>query len=296
MLVFLCGVLIIKTLDEFDTDNFEPSVYWLYTKQVTLRLCSLIFLLFIPHLQLAAASPYHVILDPGHGGKDDGATKFKVKESEITLIVAKKLEQLLKKDKEFSVSLTRRSNRSLSLKQRTQIAEARKGDLFLSIHVNSSLDPRAHGGEIYFQNQLPPDEESLFLASKENAAESSESTDLSWPLTPLTLPSETPKDVQLILMDLQRNERIRLSGLMSESLIKFWTGKIAYRKRKIRQAPFYVISNINMTSVLVELGFVTNSMEAKKLVSDPYQDKLAKELYLGLKNVKEVLDKERITP
>lgn len=242
------------------------------------------------------AKPFHVIVDAGHGGKDNGARKYNIKEADITLSVAKKLQALLKKDPAFNVSMTRTSNRSVSLKQRALFANRRNGDLFISIHANSSLDSRAHGGEIYFQNQLPPNEEALFLASKENADKNDGSPSSAWPLYPIKLAPGTPTDVKHILKDLQRNERIRQSGLMAESIINAWTGKFSYRKRKIRQAPFYVVSNVTMPSTLVELGFVSNRQEAKRLTSNSYQNKLARELYKGLQKIKEVLDKQRPKP
>lgn len=116
----------------------------------------------------ADAKPLHIILDPGHGGTDVGANHDGLKESEIVLKVSRQLALLLKKDQRFKVTLTRQSNETVSLTERSTLARSVKGDVFLSIHANSSIEAKPKGAEIYFQNQLPPDEESRFLASREN--------------------------------------------------------------------------------------------------------------------------------
>src|SRR5690606_10272779 len=110
----------------------------------------------------------NVILDPGHGGSDLGARYHGVIESEIVLKISKMVRDQLKYHDEIKVLLTREGNQFLTLEARADFAHAQKGDLFLSIHCNSSSDSRARGTEIYFQNQLPPDEESLFLAHLES--------------------------------------------------------------------------------------------------------------------------------
>src|SRR4051812_35220658 len=117
---------------------------------------------------VAHASPLNVTIDPGHGGHDHGASRQGVYESDITLAVAKRLTELLRKDKRFTTQLSRDNDQTVTLYRRAVNAKTRKSDVFLSIHVNSNPDTRARGAEFYFQNQLPPDEESMFLAHKEN--------------------------------------------------------------------------------------------------------------------------------
>src|SRR5689334_9020050 len=106
------------------------------------------------------ASQLHVIVDPGHGGTDKGAVYEGLKESEIVLKVARRLVLLLEKDKRFKVTMTRTGDETMSLGERTRLAKDVAGDVFLSIHVNTAGTEKAKGAEIYFQNQMPPDEES----------------------------------------------------------------------------------------------------------------------------------------
>ncbi len=240
---------------------------------------------------VAAASPLHVLVDPGHGGPDSGAVRGPLKESAIALKVSQSLAAMLKKDDRFEVTMTRDSDRKVSLDQRVQIAKDVKADVFLSIHLNTSSDTRAHGEEFYFQNQLPVEEDILFLASRENDEEAGATKN-----TPEKISSQN--DVRVILEDLGRNHRIQSSGDLSKILFETWaqrSSKIANAKigsRSIRQAPFHVVSNVNIPSVLVELGFLSNPVEGPRLAQTDYQNILAKSLFEGLVKFKETMDKD----
>ncbi|MEK6555418.1 MAG: N-acetylmuramoyl-L-alanine amidase, partial [Bdellovibrionota bacterium] len=187
-------------------------------------------------------------------------------------------------DNRFAVTLTRHKEAFLSLEQRTEIDNKSKADLLISIHVNWSEDKSVKGKEIYFQNQLPPDEESLYLASRENQGKKTSGPDKSM---------SAESDMKAIIEDLNRNTRIQKSGLLSEFIEQSWPEEQNYKKHKttIRQAPFYVISNLNMPSCLVELGFISNASEAEKLLNPEYQKKLASALYNGVIQFKELVDK-----
>lgn len=236
----------------------------------------------------------HIIVDPGHGGRDRGAAKAGVYESKIALNVGKILAQSLRQDPRFQVTLTRDEDKFISLEKRAEIAKAAGGDLFISIHVNSSPDSRARGAEFYFQNQLAPDEESLFLASRENEQDSSTSGRRE--VTP-DLPVQALKpEVKTILFDLLRNHRIMDSSLLTKTLRESWQGEQRARRHSIRQAPFYVVSSVHIPSVLIELGFITHSSERQKLTRTAYQEVLAGSIYEGLVNYKELMDKQTKTP
>lgn len=248
-------------------------------------------------LSLLICSPslaLHVVVDPGHGGKDHGATKGQIHESRIVLAVSKELASLLEADSRFEVTLTRSSDRFLSLKQRTQIASQSGADLLVSIHVNSSPDSRAHGAEFYFQNQLPADEESLFLASRENELEEHPPEEHSHHhlLPPIPFKAE----VKTILLDLLRNQRILDSSVLTKSLRENWKGIQRSRRHSIRQAPFYVVSQSSVPSVLIELGFLTHPDEGRKLTQKSYQHLLARSIYEGLIRYKELMDKQPKSP
>ena len=257
-------------------------------------------------LTLALISPsptqaMHVLVDPGHGGIDTGAVRGKYKEAEIALKVSLKLADLLKKDPRFKVSMTRETDSHVTLSRRTQIAKDTKADLFLSIHLNSSTDPRAHGKEFYFQNQIPADEEALYLASKENEQDADDlaKADAKAEPRPTHERLSAEGDVKLIIDDLHRNHRVRASGSLSKILLENWVAAghgSHLGSHAIRQAPFHVVSTVDVPSVLVEVGYLTNSTEAPLLASAQYQDELAKSLYQGLVKFKETMDKEQSHP
>lgn len=236
----------------------------------------------------AEASPLHVLVDPGHGGSDSGAVRGALKESVIALNVSNLLAEMLKKDERFTVTMTRDSDHRVSLDQRTQIAKDVKADVFLSVHLNTNTDTRAYGEEFYFQNQLPVDEDLLYLASRENEDDEAEMTKTG----PDKISSEN--DVRVILEDLGRNHRIKSSGDLSKVLFENWANALGRKiaSRSIRQAPFQVVSKVNIPSVLVELGFLSNPVEGPKLAEAGYQRVLAKSLYEGLVKFKETSDKD----
>lgn len=232
----------------------------------------------------SAQATLHIVLDPGHGGVDTGATRGAIRESHLALDVAKRLAERLRKAGQFTVTLTRESDITLTLPERAAIAKRVGADLFLSIHANASEDPRAHGVEFWFQNQLPADEESLFLVSRENQTHDAKGRPLA--STSSVAPAEPPspkRDVARILEDLHRNHRISTSRDLSRDLLSAWHSE-SRRKNKnaIRQAPFFVVSEVHVPSVLVELGFVSHENEGRRLSDPSHQDLMARSLFDGI--------------
>lgn len=238
------------------------------------------FALTLLQVQTSFASDMrlHVLLDPGHGGRDHGTTKDGIHEADITLSVSQRLFAHLQKDSRFQVELTRDEDRSLKLNERSKMAKDSHADLFLSIHVNSSPDTHARGAEFYFQNQLPPDEESMFLAHRENDAGESDSKQT----YDFTEKNSYPSDVNAILTDLLDSDRILRSSQLTKTLKLAWRGTRKGQSHTLRQAPFHVLSQICTPSALVELGFLTNREDFKMLTDPRLQEQMAEDLYQGL--------------
>ena len=234
-------------------------------------------------------TPLHVIVDPGHGGSDMGAVRSSIHESDISLKVAKRLSEILSKDPRFKVTLTRKDDKTTTLEYRAQIAKDKGGHIFISIHVNASKDSRASGVEVYFKNQLPPDEEAMFLANKENhylgtsLNNEQKNTQTQW--------LSKKNDLQNILNDLDRNHNTQQSYIISQHFLKNWSARIHKRTRPLRQAPFYLVSEVTMPSVLIELGFLSNPKELQILNTKKFHRKAAENIYNGLVKYKETLDK-----
>lgn len=241
-----------------------------------------IVLLVCVFLWASLSFGFLVVIDPGHGGNDGGAKSDDAKESSIVLSVSNLLAAALKADGRFEVKMTRQRDEFVTLEERADFANKAKADLFISIHTNWSEDPKARGKEIYFQNQLPPDEESLFLASRENQGKKTGQIE--------NAPTAA-NDVNSILNDLRRSSRIQASGHFAEALFKNWPQDGVKRHTPLRQAPFFVISNLNMPSALVELGYLSHAQEGARLMQPEFQKQLAESLRNGIIQFKEMLDK-----
>lgn len=231
---------------------------------------------------------FHIMLDPGHGGVDTGAVYGKAIEADLVLKVAQRLQSLLEANELFKVTLTRNNNQNLGLPARVKMAENANVDLFVSLHANAANDQRAKGVEFFFQNNLPADEESLFLANQENqmAANAKE-------LHLISGGEDLSKkgDVTAIVEDLRRQNRMNSSLKFSQTLSTIWHKDTQSAQTTIKQAPFYVISKTSMPSVLIELGFLTNPHESKKLLKADYQKELAQKIYAALIAYRKNLDK-----
>ena len=215
-----------------------------------------------------AWSALRITIDPGHGGSDNGAVHDSVKESQIVLSISKKLHSLLKKDKSFKSQLLRTTNEDLALENRVKMAHNFDADLFISIHANANPNTRAKGAEFYIQNQLPMNEENLFLAHHETQQQQREV-------------SAQKSDIQSILFDLKKNHKVLKSYQLGSFLRKNWPNK---KNQMIRQGPFYVLSQTEIPSVIVEVGYLSHPQERNRLKTTAFQNKIAHRIYNGLKD------------
>lgn len=217
-----------------------------------------------------------VVIDPGHGGKDPGAVgPGGIKEKYIVLEIAKRLKRYLE-NRGIEVILTRSDDRFLSLWRRTQIANRKKADLFISIHANSSRWSQARGFEIYYLSDRM-DESSKSLAEIENKVLEFEEDNL--PKENIAL-AATLWD---ILQTQNRAQAIRLANYIGRYIERLdWI-----EHRGVKGANFYVLRGANMPAILIETGFISNRIEGK-LLSDPYYiQELAEAIGEGILSFKE---------
>ncbi len=212
-----------------------------------------------------------IVIDPGHGGKDKGATgPGGVHEKHITLAVAKELKSLIEEKLNCQVFLTRTKDRFVSLEERTAFANARKADLFISIHTNAHEDRNLTGTETYFLN-FSKDKEAARVAALENATSTKRISDL-----------------ETILHDLMRNTKIKESSQLATAVQRQVVKHIrAVEKEKVRdlgvkQAPFCVLIGAEMPCILIETAFITNPKEEARLKDKEFQKELAKGIASGL--------------
>jgi len=223
----------------------------------------------LPRLPADLRVPQTIVLDPGHGGSDPGAIGVGVlREKDVTLRLALALEPKLRA-RGFSVVMTRNGDRTLSLEERTAIAEGAGGDVFVSLHANAAPRRALHGIETY-DPDANHERHSLRVAARENGVSRSQLNALQRTLAKLRVGEVSPQSRRLA----EHVQQELVTGLPRE-----------YRPVPdlgVKKGPFYVLFLSSMPSVLVESGFVTHAAEAKRLRDDRYVAALAEQIAEGL--------------
>jgi len=212
-----------------------------------------------------------ICIDPGHGGGDLGAVgKSGALEKNLTLTVAKKLKRLLESRLGVRIIMTRDGDEEVSLNSRASIANNQQAQLFVSIHMNSSYRKTAFGSETYFVSLKATDQEAMELAQKEN-------------LSNENLGEEIQDDeLKLILWNMAQTEYIKESSKLAEYIQFELNNLLETKNRGVKQAPFRVLMRSAMPSVLIEVAFLSNRSEEKKLTDDRFQDQVAQAVYNGV--------------
>lgn len=232
-----------------------------------------------PAADLLARSPL-VVIDPGHGGEDLGAVGVgNILEKDVVLNIALILDELLRDRLRARTFLTRARDVSVPLETRTQIANDKKADLFISIHANASELRNASGVESYYLDNTD-DKASLKLAERENRS---------------VLQDGTLGDLSLIISDLIQNAKLDDSialahhahNGMVRTVSRYYEG---LKDLGVKKAPFYVLVGAHMPCVLVEVSFIDHPLDGARLAEQRYQRLLASGLYRG---VREYFEKKR---
>jgi N-acetylmuramoyl-L-alanine amidase len=226
-----------------------------------------------PRAALPSASGRSLVLviDPGHGGKDPGAIgPAGLMEKTVTLQIAKALQQVIRKAlPQARVILTRETDVFLPLKQRAEIANKYEAQLFISIHANSSPNQEASGIETWYLS-FAANERAKKTAARENH-----------------MPEPQVSGLEAILRDLQQTDRINqssiLAGLAQAALAQHMTEQYdGIIDRGVDGAPFVVLLHTSMPSILVEVSFMSNPRDEKRLQNPAYQRSLAQGIFRGL--------------
>jgi N-acetylmuramoyl-L-alanine amidase len=216
---------------------------------------------------LAVAAPLTIVLDPGHGGAETGALgPAGLLEKDLTLEIARKLAATLPRLLACRTVLTRGTDLLLSLDDRTSIANHEKADLFLSVHANSSRSASARGSETYYLSLEASDKIAQEVARRENQSNGG-------PAAPGTATGNP--DLDFILWDLAQSAHLKESSELAEAIQVELNAVSDTENRGIKQAPFRVLVGATMPAVLVEVGFVSNGDEEKRLKSPEFQQSLA---------------------
>ncbi len=227
-----------------------------------------------PVARRSANDKFIVVIDAGHGGEDPGAVGAKkTLEKELVLKIAKQLKKELDAVPGIRAELTRKGDYYIPLRKRTRIAADLDADLFVSIHADAFTRRSAHGISVFALSERgATSERARVLAGKENAADvvagenlSQKEADVAELLAGLSFKGKIDRSISLGAMVRTRLSRVgRLHG------------------HNVEQAGFVVLKAPSIPSILVEVGFISNPEEERKLKTKAYQKKIAKEIKTGI--------------
>lgn len=221
-----------------------------------------------------------VVIDPGHGGEEPGARgPGGTLEKDVTLAVARRVKALIESRLGWRVLLTRTADETVDLDARAAIANNNKADVFVSLHANASVRPSVAGAEVFY------------LSAEEYAADPGHSG--------LAVGDEVPvagggsRRIDIILWELAQLRHLEQSALLAGLVEEELRQRITMSPRAVQQAPFRVLAGANMPAVLVELGFLTNPSEERRLASDDFQARAAQALVTSLVRFRDLLQASR---
>lgn len=217
-----------------------------------------------------------VVIDPGHGGDDRGAVgPTGLAEKDVTLDIARRLKERIQAKMDAEVILTRNSDATMALDDRTAIANHERADLFVCIHANASRRGNARGAETYFLSYQATDDDSRAVAALENNT--------------LGLEAGVQKDgnLEMILWDLAQSAFLKESSVLAEIVQDNLNDALDIANRGIKQAPFKVLMGATMPAVLIEVAFITNPEEEKRLRDAAFKDRLSDAILASIQRFKE---------
>lgn len=253
------------------------------------RILLILFLSLTGTLLISAADKFVVVIDAGHGGKDPGAVRGKIREKDINLGVAIALGNLIKENmNDVKVVFTRNKDTYLTLNERSDKANKEKANLFISIHTNSTAakNTTARGADTYILG-LARSDENLEVAKRENSVIMLEDD-----YTTKYEGFDPNSPESYIIFEFMTNKYMEQSLEFASSIQSQFKNRAKRVDRGVRQAGFLVLRKSSMPSVLIELGFINNASEATFLNSKEGQKKMAESIYEGFRKYKRDFDKK----
>ncbi|MBA2304973.1 MAG: N-acetylmuramoyl-L-alanine amidase [Acidobacteria bacterium] len=199
-----------------------------------------------------------VVIDPGHGGAEDGARgPSGTAEKAVTIQVARRLKAALEGRLGVRVILTREGDSAVGLDERAALANNNKADLFISLHANASVRPAAAGAEVFY------------LSLEEYGDEAQRAA--GGPREALPVFGGGVRDIEVVPWRMAQAKYIDQSGTFARTVEASLRSRLPMSPRALMQAPFRVLVGANMPAVLVEMGFMTNPAQETQLASEAYQ-------------------------
>jgi len=226
-----------------------------------------------------------VVIDPGHGGKDFGASAGNAKEKDIVLAIALKLGAFIESAyPEVKIIYTRNKDVFIPVYERARIANKNKADLFISIHVNAVEQNYVHGTETFVLGQHRT-KENLEVAKKENSVIMLEDN-----YTTTYEGFDPNSSESYIMFELIQNEYLEQSVMFASDIQNQFRERANRVDRSVKQSGFIVLRQISMPGVLVEAGFITNETERNFMCSEEGKTKLASSIFEAFKEYKKRIE------
>jgi N-acetylmuramoyl-L-alanine amidase len=247
---------------------------------MVLRLTSLLGILVflgLPTSSHAAERPPRIVVDPGHGGAQEGATSpTGLLEKEVSLQIGLRVRELLEKELGAQVLMTRDEDQSLPLPERVEFANEQRPDLFLSIHCNAMptkrTRARVNGIETYFLSASASNATARAAADRENAE------------APVSRGGHGDSTLAFILHDLARTEAHQDSSRLAYAVHQKLIAATGGTDRGVLQAPFYVLNGVEAPAILIEVGYISHPTEGSRLGRADYQETLATAITEGVRS------------
>ena len=215
-----------------------------------------------------------VVIDAGHGGKDSGALGPRgTQEKTVVLAIAKRLNDYLHHEAGIHPVMVRQNDLYVSLSERAKLARRVHADLFISLHADAYEGPAARGSSVYTLSQHGASSEAArTLADRENAGE----------VGGVDLRTE---DAVLagVLVDLSKNASLEASEVAATRMLKALRQHLMVHHEAVQKAGFKVLKSLDVPSMLIETGFISNPDEESALMDPQQQDKIARALLRGIK-------------
>ncbi len=224
-------------------------------------------------LNVEVATKALIVIDPGHGGIDTGASASNgAKEKDIVLEFAKELQKTLVASGAFEVALTRSDDSFLRLGERVALARMNKADLFISLHADSFSQASVGGTSIYTRDEEATSELDKILAENENMSD----------IIAGFAPPNIDAHAVSVLVDLMRREVRVKSFHAASAIVDQLKPSIKLRQFPIRGADFLVLQSPEIPSILIELGFLSNSQDVKNLTTKEWRTRVSQAIARGV--------------
>ena len=234
-----------------------------------------------------------IVIDPGHGGKDSGTMgtkRYTQYEKHIALDISLKLGNYIKEAfPDIEIIYTRKTDVFLELWERTELANEKNADLFISVHCDGFTNPNPSGASVFVMG-MSKLKVNMDVAMRENSVmyledNFKEKYDGFDPKSPESY----------IVFSLMQNTFLDQSISIAEKIEDEFANRAKRKSRGLKQAPFYVISRVNMPSILIEAGFLTNPKEEDFLNTELGKDHIASAIFRGFRSYKESVDGSNIS-